>query len=101
MREKIVPRVKNESKSIPFNSTSEYFNQFGPKKAPLHKPFIKDNQYNPDNQPFSNSTTYGSDFRRQPRNPHEKPKPQEVTYPDGYRFNPSTTYGADYEEKAL
>jgi hypothetical protein len=26
MREKIVPRVKNESKSIPFNASSEYKN---------------------------------------------------------------------------
>jgi hypothetical protein len=33
MREKIVPRVKNENKNIPFEASSEYSKSFGPKKA--------------------------------------------------------------------
>ena len=100
MREKIVPRVKNESRDVPFNSTSEYFNKFGPKTVPKSKIFIKDNQFVPDNQPFNGSTTYGTEFPKKAPNPHGKMRHADVKYPDGYKFNPSTTYGNDFFEKS-
>ena len=83
-----------------FNSTSEYFNQYGPKSVPKNKIFIKDNQFVPDKQPFNGSTTYGSEFIKKNPNPHGKQKPDDVKYPSGYRFNPTTTYGNDFIEKA-
>ena len=83
-----------------FNSTSEYFNQYGPKNVPKHNIFIKDNQFVPDKQPFNASTTYGAEFPRKYPNPHSKMNPSEVKYPEGYRFNPATTYGSDFHEKA-
>lgn len=101
MREKIVPRVKQENKDIPFSSTSEYFNQYGSKSVPKEKVFIKDNQFNPDRQPFNASTTYGSHFVKKSRNPHAKEPQQEVNYPEGYKFNPNTTYSKDFQEKQV
>lgn len=101
MREKIVPRVKNQNKDIPFDSTSQYAKQFGPKKVDKPTIFIKDNQFNPDTKPFNPSTTYGSHFTKQHRNPHDKPQQPNVVYPEGYKFNPSTTYGKDFQEKQV
>lgn len=72
MREKIVPRVKNESRDIPFNSTSEYFNQYKAKSVPKTNVFIKDNQFVPDKQLFNPSTTYGAEFVKKYPNPHQK-----------------------------
>jgi hypothetical protein len=99
MREKIVPRVKNENKMIPFDAASEYAKSFGPKKAERERPFIKDMQYNPDSQPLNASTTYGSFFDRKQRNPHEMSQPSVINYPEGYKFNPNTTYSNDFNEK--
>ena len=70
MRQKIVPRVKDQKKLIPFNSNSEYFRQYGAKSVPKTKVFIKDNQFYPDRQPFNASTTYGSEFAKKLPNPH-------------------------------
>jgi hypothetical protein len=64
--------VKDENKSIPFNSTSEYFNEFGPKKVVKDKVYIKDMQYNPDNQSLNGYTTYSSFFGKKAANPHNK-----------------------------
>ena len=83
-----------------FNSTSEYFNQYGAKSVPKSNIFIKDNQFVPDKQPFNGSTTYGSEFLKKYPNPHGKNKPADVKYPDGYRFNAATTYGSDFHEKS-
>lgn len=70
MREKIVPRVKDEKKEVPFNSTSEYFKQYGSKSVPKTRVFIKDNQFYPDRQPFNPVTSYGSQFFKKQPNPH-------------------------------
>jgi len=70
MREKIVPRVKNENKNIPFDANSEYCKEFGPKTVNREKVFIKDRQFNPDKQLFNPSTTYGSDFHKKYPNRH-------------------------------
>lgn len=101
MREKIVPRVKNENRDVPFDSTSEYSKQYGPKKVPKEKVYIKDRAYNPDRQPFNGSTTYGAEFPKKGSNPHQKRKDPEVSYPEGYRFNANTTYNNDFIEKSV
>lgn len=70
MREKIVPRVKDQKKDIPFDGTSEYATKFGPKRVDKEKVQIKDMKYTPDNQPFNSSTTYNSFFNK--KTPHPK-----------------------------
>ncbi len=84
---------------MPFNSTSEYFNQYRAKSVPKSNVFIKDNQFVPDRQPFNGSTTYGSEFMKKYPNPHYKQPSSQINFPDGYRFNPTTTYGSDFFEK--
>jgi hypothetical protein len=81
MREKIVPRVKNENKLVPFDAASEYSKSFGPKKVEKDPVYIKDMQFNPDNQPFSATTSYGSFFNKKQPNPHEKSQPSSINYP--------------------
>ena len=83
-----------------FNSTSEYFNQYGPKSVPKTNIFIKDNQFNPDKTAFNPSTTYGSEFIKKYPNIHDKQQPVDVKLPNGYRFNPATTYGSDFYQKS-
>lgn len=81
MREKIVPRVKNENKLIPFDASSEYSKSFGPKKVEKDKVYIKDMQYNPDSQPFNGTTSYGTFFNKKQPNPHEKSQQGAINYP--------------------
>lgn len=62
MREKIVPRVKNEDKSVPFDGDSEYKNKFTGKMVDREPIKNKDKAYNPSNQPFEGDTTYKSSY---------------------------------------
>ena len=101
MREKIIPRVKNEDRHIPFEGNSEYKNQFPHKSAILEKTKNKDRMYTPCRQPFEGSTTYGSNFLKKRPNSHVKRINPDYKFPDGYGFNGSTTYGNSFQEKPL
>lgn len=75
MREKIVPRVKNEDKNLPFEGDSEYKNKFTGKVGDREPIKNKDKIYTPSNQPFEGDTTYKSSYIKKQPNVHEKRKP--------------------------
>ncbi len=96
MRQKIVPRVKNEEKNVPFIGESWYKSTYKPVSATKDKLRNKDKEFNPCQQPFSSSTTYKSDFFPKRAQSQVKQPTNEISYPDGYRFNASTTYSNDF-----
>jgi hypothetical protein len=99
MREKIVPRVKNEDKNVPFDGDSEYKNKFTGKSVPRDPIKNKDKIYTPSNQPFDGSTTYKDHYIKKDPNTHDKKRSPEYDFPPGYKFNGSTTYNNSYTEK--
>lgn len=74
MREKIVPRVKNEDKNVPFDGDSEYKNKFTGKSVVRDPIKNKDKIYTPSNQPFDGSTTYKDHYIKKEANHHDKKK---------------------------
>ena len=101
MREKLVPRVKNEDRYIPFDAASEYRSQFPSKTTTLEKQKIKDRWFAPCKQPFLSSTSYGEGFPKKKPNPHKKREELECNFPDGYGFYGKTTYGDGFAEKKM
>lgn len=70
MRAKIVPRVKDEQRNVPFEGESWTKSTYQAKSVVKDRLRNKDKEFNPDMQPFMGYTTYKSDFF--PKRPHSQ-----------------------------